>query len=243
MKLFRSPWRNRLTVSVGLAAASLLLSAAPAVAATGDNTAYAVQTTGLVKVGPLAPSAFVAGPQSNSVASLNLAGLLTTGVLTSSTTSTSSTAQTANLNVILSGLNALSANAVTATCTFNPSNDTVSGTTSIVSGVVAILGSDINILPNPGPNTVLLNVPGIATITLNRQVTHSDGSLTVDGIVIHLLGKTQDVVVSSATCQKATVVGTPIMAEGFAIGGGVLVLLGVAVFFGRRYVIAARRQA
>lgn len=243
MKLSRSPWRNRLTVSAGLAAASLLLTAAPAVAATGDNTAYALQTTGFFKVGPLAPSAFVAGPQSNSVTNVAVPGLLTTGLLTSSTTSTSATAKVAFAQVLLSQYSALNLSAVTATCTFDPTTDTVSGTTSIVNGRIYLLDNTIYLLPDPGPNTTVLGLTGIATVTLNQQVTNPDGSLTVDGIVIHLLGRTQNIVLSSATCRKAPVLGTPIMAEGFAIGGGVLILLGVAVFFGRRYVITARRQA
>ena len=65
----------------------------------------------------------------------------------------------------------------------------------------------------------------------------------MNGIAITLLGTTQTVVLSSATCQKATVVGTPIMAEGFAIGAGALAVLVVAVYLGRRHLVTARRQA
>lgn len=80
-------------------------------------------------------------------------------------------------------------------------------------------------------------------MTLNQQVTNPDGSLTVDGIAITLLGTTQSIVLSSATCQKATVVGTPIMAKGFAIGGGVLILLLVAAYLVRRHIVATHQAA
>lgn len=163
MTIIRSPWRSRIAVTAGLAAACLLLTAAPAVAATG-NSAYGAQLSGLINSGPYAPSAFPGPPTSNSVASITLPGTLTTGAVTSSATDTSSTASVANVDAAL-GIDALTANAVTATCTFDPSTGTVSGTTSIVNGQIAALG--ITLLPNPGPDTTVVGLNGIATVTLN----------------------------------------------------------------------------
>lgn len=44
-----------------------------------------------------------------------------------------------------------------------------------------------------------ISVPGVLTLEINRQTTNSDGTFTVDGLVIDLLGQ-QEIVLTSATC-------------------------------------------
>jgi len=48
-----------------------------------------------------------------------------------------------------------------------------------------------------------ISVPGVLTLEINRQTHNSDGSFTVDGLVIDLLGR-QEIVLTSATCGKVS---------------------------------------
>lgn len=52
----------------------------------------------------------------------------------------------------------------------------------------------------PPPNTEI-PVPGVLEVTLNKQVTNEDGSLTVTGVSIDLLEGTQTIDLSSVTCS------------------------------------------
>lgn len=92
---------------------------------------------------------------------------------------------------------------------------------------------------SPSPNTVI-NVPGIASVTINEQISNGDGSLTVNAIHIRLLGSigTGDVIISSATC------GPPGLPTPLASGAGLwlsLGLLGFAVVPAGLFVARRRR--
>ena len=146
--------------AIGVAiAASLLLGAMPASAAPGDGSAYGVKVSvtllgsPAVNVGPLAPSN-TNGPTNANLASVNAAGLVTAGVVTSSATLNQETgvvhAQADIANVGL-GLAALTGKigAVNATCDATQAGVTGSSTLANVN----IPG--VNVSANPGVNTTV----------------------------------------------------------------------------------------
>ena len=59
---------------------------------------------------------------------------------------------------------------MTSSCSFDPNTGTVSGTSGIVNGDVHPGPAGRAWRRNAAPNTII-TVPGIATITLNRQTT------------------------------------------------------------------------
>ncbi len=236
------------------AAAALFAGAVPASAAPGDGSAFGVQVGvtllggAPITVGPLAQSS-TAGPPTATVASVNVPGVLTTGVITSSasknpnTGAVTSTASTANVAVpLLSGLGNVSASAIVATC-----NATQAGNTGSSTLTNATLGSLGALAVNPAPNTVIqINIAGIhvATLTLNEQIPNADGSLTVNAFHLHLLGGaigalgTGNVIISSATCGPAAL---PIpMASGAGLWIGLGLLGAIAVPIGT--VVVRRRR-
>lgn len=246
----RLPIVRRGGVVALLAVSALLAGTAPASAAPGDGSAFALQVSvtllggSPINVGPLAASN-TAGPTTATVASATVPGVVTTGVLTSSSTedpntgAVTSTASTANVGLpLLAALGAVSANAIVATC-----NATQSGETGTVTLTNATLGSLGALAANPAKNTVIqINIAGInvATLTLNEQISNADGSLTVNAFHLHLLGGavgalgTGDVIISSATCGPAAL---PIpMASGLGLWIGLGLLGTIAVPVGTRLV-------
>jgi len=68
--------------------------------------------------------------------------------------------------------------------------------------VLALAGLIATPLPtSPAPNTTV-SVPGVATITLNKQVS-SGGSLEVEALSVALLGGTQTITIGTAVCNAA----------------------------------------
>lgn len=227
-----------------IAVAALLAGVAPASAAPGDGSAYGANVNvtlvgqSNVTVGPVAPSS-TAGPTTNSVASINVPGILTTGAVTTSATldpttgSVTSNATTANVSLpLLSALGSVGAGAISAQCTATQSG--VTGSSTLTNASLGSLGA----LPvNPAPNTVInVTLPGfgtVATLTLNEQIQNADGSLTVNAFHLHLLGGvlgslgTGDIIISSATCGPAAL---PIpLASGAGLWIGLGLLGGIAV--------------
>lgn len=76
-------------------------------------------------------------------------------------------------------------------------------------GTVKIVDLDLNgqqvVLPPADQNPVnqVIEVPGVAKITYNKQTTNPDGSFTVVGLEVDLIGSTQVVTLGSATCADA----------------------------------------
>ena len=224
-------------------AAALLLGAMPASAAPGDGSAYAAKVavtllgTPAVAVGPLAPSN-TNGPTSASVANVNAAGLVTTGLVTSSATLDQETgvvhAQADIANVGL-GLAALTGKigAVNATCDATQAGVTGSST---LAGV-AIPG--VNVAANPAPNTTVNLL--LAKIVFNEQITGDDGSLTVNAVHIYLnaVVGSGDVVLAQAKCGPAAPPIPLASGAGLWLGLGLLVLAAIPAAF----VIRKRRTA
>lgn len=226
--------------SLSLAGGILAAAALPAAAAS-PNEAYGAAATGLISVSPVAESTFP-GTSPVSVANINVAGLLRTGLVTDTANATSASSTVADVRATLSAASALRADAVTSSCSFNPNTGTVSGTSGITNGRVTITGLPaITLAAAAAPNTTV-SVPGIATITLNRQITATDGTLTVDAIFVSLLGSTQTLTIATSVCNKASLAAVPILpgkSLTFGLGGlSLLVVGGVGYQFSRR-----RRQA
>lgn len=226
----------RITGSLAVAGGMIIMAAMPAAAA-APNRAYGAAATGPITVSPIAEATYP-GTSPVTVANASIAGLLTTGVITDTAGPTSASSTVATIAATLSALASLDATAVSSSCTFNTTTGTVSGTASITNGVVHVLGLPaITLAASPGKNTSV-SVPGIATITLNRQRTAPDGTLTVTAIYVSLLGSTQTLSIGVSVCNAADLAPVPILPGKtlpLGLGGlGVLVICAVAYRVTRR---------
>jgi hypothetical protein len=225
--------------SISLAGGILAAAAGPAAAAS-PNEAYGAAATGLINVSPLGLATFP-GTSPVTVANVNIAGLLTTGIVTDTADATSASSTIANVAVNLSALATLRAAAVTSSCSFNANTGTVTGTSAITRGRVLLLGGLPIFLNAAAPPNTTVSVPGVATITLNRQTTAGDGTLTVDAIYVNLLNSTQTLTIGTSVCNAASLAPVPVL-PGMAlpIGLGAIALLGLG---GVGYQVSRRRRA
>src|ERR1700722_13492007 len=132
MKKFHS--LIKVAASVSLACGIAAAAAGPALAAS-PNEASGAPAPGLISAAPLGLATFP-GTSPVTVANVNIAGLLTTGVVTDTADATSASSTIANPTVTLSPLASLAATAVTSSCQFDPTTGTVSGTSGITGGTV-----------------------------------------------------------------------------------------------------------
>jgi hypothetical protein len=139
-------------------------------------------------------------------------------------------------------LASLTATAVSSSCSFDTTTGTVSGTTSITDGAVYVLHRPpITLDASPAPNTTV-TVEDVATITLNRQTTAADGTLTVNAIYVSLLGSTQTLTIGTSVCtgRELPVPILPGKTLPLTLGGlGVLLIAGVGYRMTRRSRLAA----
>ncbi len=220
------------TAALGVVAAVSLAFAPAASAAAGQNSSSGLRCAGLVKCGPFAASAFPGGPATDTAASANVTGLVTTGVLNTTANKGGATASVADVSAVLSGISTLTATAVSSQCTVNSKTGAISGSSSIANGSITALGTPITLAVTPGANTTVTFLdPAIASIILNRQVTAPDGTLTVDAIFITLLNS-QTITVATSVCGPRAM-GIPVIAPAFAVGtvGAAAVGLPVLGFF------------
>ena len=218
----------RLASSLAVAGGLLVAAALPAAAAS-PNSSSAAQATGPISAGPLGQATFP-GTSPVTVAHADIAGLLTTGASTATSGATSGSASVANLLATLNFRTGLTATAATSSCRFNTNTGAVTGTTTITDGRVTVAGVPTTPLAiNPFPNTTL-NLPGIATVTMNRQTQAGDGTLTVTAIYVSWVGSTQTLALGTSVCNAANLVPVPILPGKtleITLGGlGVLLLLG-----------------
>jgi hypothetical protein len=231
----------KVAASLTLAGGVLAMAAGPAFAAS-PNEAYGAAATGPISVSPLGLATYP-GTSPVNLVNANIAGLLTTGVVTDTADATDASSTVADVSATLSALASLTATTVSSSCTFNTNTGTVSGTASIADGSVAVVGLPaITLAANPAPNTTV-SVARIATITLNQQTTATDGTLTVSAIAISLLGSTQTLTLGTSVCNASDLSPVSIM-PGIAmpIGLGTLGLLalgGAGYYFNRRRRVAA----
>lgn len=227
----------------GLAlAGSILVATALPAAAASPNRAYAASAGGRISQSPLGVATF---PGSSPVIlkHANIGGLLTTGVATDAAGPTSASSTVASVAGSLGKLVTLTATAVTSSCSFNTNTGKVTGTAGITRGRVTGV-TPITLAANPAPNTHV-TVPGIGIITLNRQITASDGTLMVQAVHVALLGTVQSFTVGVSVCNAANLAPVPILpgkSAEVALGALGLLLLcaaGYQVSRRRRRVLAA----
>ncbi|GAA2993954.1 choice-of-anchor P family protein [Actinokineospora diospyrosa] len=233
-------WLRRACATGVVVTTALLAGATPALAAPGDGTAFvAVGRLSLLgavtDVGPLALSS-TGGPATAQLASVDAPGVATAGVASSAASRDDDTgvvhaeASLADVVLVLSGLGTIGAIKVSCDAT----QVGVTGTTALTD--VAITGATLPL--NPAPNTVV-GLPGIATLTLNEQITDPDGTLKVAGVHMRLevAGTGGDLYLGAAVCGVAA---PPMpMASGAGLWAGVGLLALVAVPVG---VTAIRRR-
>lgn len=238
---------RRLARSLALVALVPAMAVASAGAAFADTTAVAgsafgesvnvtVLGTGLVTSGPLPtvtlPANGSATAVTNQTASVNVLGLLSTGVLNVSTQGTAaggsvtSSAQVANPKVGLALSPAVTADAVGSTCTSNSSGST--GTTTIAN--LKVLGQtvDASAVPNTG-----LNIANVGILYVNEQTLTGSGAST--GITVNAVRLTLNAGLGNGTIiigqSKCAVTGDGVVVPTGAVGG-VLLAGVVAAGFG-----------
>jgi len=234
--------RSRLLRGGGLlavaVATALLAGAAPAAAAPGDASAYGatvdVKSLGaeVVKAGPFA-QAKASGPTADTYRQVNVHGVLTTGVINTAasrneqTGAVQSSASTADvrLPLVQQALGSVYVKVIEAKCSAVQKG--VSGSSTLAEANLGRLG-DIPVAPPPNTTRVVnVGATPVATVILNEQIHNQDGSLTVNGLHVKLLGGalnqlgSGDIVVSSATCGPA---GPPIP---LASGAGMWIAFGL----------------
>jgi len=92
-------------------------------------------------------------------------------------------AEVARVTGSIQGLISVELEAISAECRSDAGGQT--GSASIAGGKIRIAGYGVIKIPiNPAPNTYL-GIPGLLDITLNKQVVHPDGSISVTALDIH----------------------------------------------------------
>ncbi len=221
--------------------ALFLATSASADVTSVDGSAYgeSVNVTTLLGVsvtsGPL-PSVTLpgtgGGPISQTVLNANVAGLLSTGVLTATTQGSTgatggarSSSDVANVGLGLALTPFLTIGAVHSDCQTSTSGS-YGGTT--------LVGASLNgagLAVNPAPNTTI-TIPLVGSVTLNEQIINQQpgsSSITVNAIHVHLAGPlgNGDIIVGQSQCSG---VGPTITVPTGAVGGVLLTGL-VAVLF------------
>jgi hypothetical protein len=224
-----------------LASAGVLFLQQPGVASAATLKAYGASVNALGLTAGPTPVSTVASPN-NSLASLTVGTLLSTGTLTTvvgidpaGTETATATVQNANASF---PAGTFSATNIEATCTAQVGQPPA-GSTTIGNGIITTPNQPpITVVNNPAPNTTV-SLPGVATIVLNEQIVNGDGSLTVNGAHITILRQGGgDVILASATCGPASVPVPMISAQGALAAGG----LAIIGFAGVRRWRMTRRQ-
>ncbi|ASR38394.1 hypothetical protein BAY61_29155 [Prauserella marina] len=195
---------KRRLAACGVAAASAALTAgmlfAPAASADeAKNSAFALSATGLIKIDPVPYVDDTNGAAEKSVAEIGAEQQLAhVELLNARAGDGFAKSSVAGLSLDLSpladlGLSKplLSAEAVEATC------DNGVGSSSLANAKLGDIPLDVSAPPNTG-----VEVPGVASVLLNKQTQNDDGSLTVTAISIEVNGL-QTIDVASATCAEA----------------------------------------
>ncbi len=228
--------RARLTAVIGMMAAASLAFAAPASASPGlHNTAEGIIAQGAIEAGPFAASNFPDGPFEDTLVDATVPGLVSSKTITTEAGDRNARASVEDLSVTLDDGVVLTASAVSSQCAYDPETQSLTGSSSIADGSVAIAGlpAPITLSATPAPNTTVAGIPGLIEVVLNRQVTNEDGSLTVQAIYVNLGEGEQVIIVAQSTCQPQVLI-IPVIAPPFAIGAGVLGMLVLGFVLYRR---------
>jgi hypothetical protein len=225
--------------SMAVAGGLIMASALPAAAAP-PNRAYGVSATGLIGVREAAEATYP-GSSPVTVAHANLGGLLSTGTITDRSGPGRNSSRVAAPAVTLSRQARLQASMVRSSCTFNTNTGMVRGSAGMANGQIQLLHRRLAIFAaSPMPNTII-TVRRIGKVTLNRQTTAKDGTLTVTAIYIALIGKRQTLSLGTSVCNQASLAPVPILAgkaTGITLAG-----LGLLLAGSLGYQVSKRRRA
>jgi hypothetical protein len=92
---------------------------------------------------------------------------------------------------------------------------------------------------SPSPNTTI-TIRRVATITLNKQTTAEDGTLTVTALYITLIGQHQTLSLGTSVCNRANLAPVPILPGRAMVI--TLVMLGLLVAGTLGYQVGRRRR-
>ena len=173
------------------------VSVAQATTFSGEAVALKVSAVGVslaaADTGPLPSSG---GNLSNSLASVNVAGIASANTLASSTSGSGTSSQSQSTLLDVNLLNGL----VEATVVKSNSSATCSGSSASVSGNAELVGLTVAgqsvLVSNPN---LSISLPGGISVIVNEQTSSSggsSGSMTVNAL--HVTGPSIDIVVASA---------------------------------------------
>lgn len=180
------------------AAGGMVATALPAAAAS-PNEAYAASAFGLINHGPIADATF---PGTSPVTQRfgNIFNLLSTGRINDQADATSASAVVSAADATkLGGLN-LTDLAVASQCSSD--GKTASGGTLIFWGKIRGHSGPIRLPTFPAPNS-RYSLPYGARVTLNKQTTAEDGTLTVTAIYASLRGGAEHLSIGVSVCNSA----------------------------------------
>lgn len=178
-----------------------LLLAPAASADEAQNSAYALAATGLIKIDPTPAVDDSNGASEDSVAEIGgpAQDLVKVDLLNARAGDGYAKSNVTNLRLDLSPLSdlglskpLLTAQAVEARC------EDGKGSSSLANAKLGETPLDVSVPPNTG-----VDVPGVASVMLNKQVKNDDGSLTVTAISINVNG-VQTLDIASATCAEGS---------------------------------------
>ena len=232
---------SKITGALALAGGMIMMAALPAVAAPRTNAAYAASANGRIYAPPIGLATFPTGIHYVRLPHISIPGLLTAWIVTDKAGPTFASSNVLTPRVRLSRSTTLSAKAAYSSCKFHTRSGSVSGYTKITYGAIRRLFFKTIPLPwYPAPNT-RITVPGIATITLNRQTTSYNGTLTVTAIYVKWRHVKQTLTVATSVCNRARLAPVPILpgkSLPLTLGG-----LGVLLIGGMGYRVTRRRFA
>ncbi|NKQ55272.1 hypothetical protein HFP15_20510 [Amycolatopsis sp. K13G38] len=178
-------------LSAVLTAGVLLVpSAGATTAGDGVNSAFAISGSGLLAIPPTPSVNDKEGFAQQSLLTLTVpGGLGTVKALNAQAGSGQAQASVAKATIILGpGAPLLTASAIEAECSGK------NASSSLAKVKIGNTPLDVSVPPNTG-----IAVPGLLSVMLNKQVKHSDGSVTVTAISINVDG-VQKLDIASATC-------------------------------------------
>jgi hypothetical protein len=193
----------------GIGALSILLTAgvtlAPAAGATEnrsghkDNSAFALSAAGLLKIDPIPAVDDVDGFSQKSVAKFALpGGAVTADALNGQAGAGRARSSILDVSVNLSKLTGMVATPVLTATAIEAKCDGDKVSSSLAKASIGGKALDV-----AGPANTTVGVPGLASVTLNKQTKNTDGSVTVTAIEINVDG-IQKVDLASVTCAVGT---------------------------------------
>jgi hypothetical protein len=234
---------SEITGALALVGGMIMTAALPAVAAPRTNAAWAASAAGRIFAPPIALATYPTGMHYVKLPHISIPGLLTAWWVIDKAGPTFASSNVLTPRVRLTRVTTLSAKAAYSSCKFHTRTGNVSGYVKITYGAVRKFGFPTIPLPwHPAPNTHV-SVPGIATITLNKQYTAPDGTLTVTAIYVKWRHRRQTLTLATSVCNRAKLAPVPILpgkSLPLTLGGlGVLLIGGMGYRATRRSRLAA----